>query len=161
MWLHFCLEHPELTGNNNMKNEDIMDKIIELIASNAVIAEKTSRIERTLDDLSKKTHDKMNELASISLVKNIQECQENLEDRVSAIEKERADNSAIKSNHKAIAGFFLANWKFLVSFLGIVSICIGSIDVALKVPSKDQNTQIRHLQHEISKNIKAKRSGNP
>lgn len=85
-----------------------------------------------------------------SMDNRVQEKLNDHDERISFLERKNNEEMAIKSNHKAIAGFVIRNWKFILMFIGLVGFAVGSIDIALRVPSKDQQSQISQLKSQVT-----------
>jgi len=134
-----------------MNNEELMTKVMEMAEDISAMRVKIDQSDEMIKEIRRTLHDKLNEMAPLELVVKQQEQLEYIKKRQDEWDKGYIQQEAIKSNHRAIVGFFLTNWKFLSSLIVVAGVLWGAVDIALKVPSKEQQKEIYNLQSQISK----------
>lgn len=128
-----------------------MTKVMEMAEDISAMRVKIDQSDEMIKEIRRTLHDKLNEMAPLELVVKQQEQLEYIKKRQDEWDKRYIQQEAIKSNHRAIVGFFLTNWKFLSSLIVVAGVLWGAVDIALKVPSKEQQKEIYNLQSQISK----------
>lgn len=133
-----------------MNNEELMTKVMEMAEDISAMRVKIDQSDEMIKEIRRTLHDKLNEMAPLELVVKQQEQLDYIKKRQDEWDKRRLQQEAVKTNHRAIVGWFLTNWKFLSSIIVAAGVLWGAVDIALKVPSKEQQKEIHHLQSQIS-----------
>lgn len=131
-----------------MNDINIGEHILKLIASVAAIESKVDTIEKSIKEMGE-NH------APVEIVEKVEKLNGQVVDmnkRLSSIEKELRDSNVLKQHHKSVFGFIVKHGGKvvqLISYLVLVGISIGAVDIALKVPSKSQDQIIHNLQSQV------------